>query len=110
MSQSATPPKRKRASKAKRAVPEVPAAVPGPPPVPQEPGSSRFTLEEAFDYFEIPEGDRNPSDSPRNVERAIRSVAFLLEWLSQHGNEPVDGFTAHGLAEILGRCARRVAP
>lgn len=42
--------------------------------------AQRFTLEEAFDYFHISEKkDTDPSTSPRNVERAIRAVAFLLE-------------------------------
>lgn len=70
--------------------------------------TEKFTLEEAFDYFHISEDDRDPSVSSRNLERVVRSVAFLLEWCSEHGNESVEGFTAHGLARILDRCANRL--
>jgi hypothetical protein len=70
--------------------------------------SEKFTLEEAFDYFHISDDDKDPSVSSRNLERAVRSVTFLLEWLSEHGNESVEGFTAHGLARILDRCADRL--
>ena len=77
-----------------------------PPPGPE---LEKFSLSEAFDYFNISDDDRDPSISSMNLERAIRAVAFLLEWLSQHGNESVDGFTAHGLAQILDRCADKVA-
>lgn len=68
----------------------------------------KYTIEEAFSYFNGPAGyaPENADGKVLNVKRAILSAAFLLDWLSTHGNEPVDGFSAHGLAEILNRAAR----
>ncbi len=74
------------------------------PPEPQ-----KVTLAEAFDYFNVPDQSSSPELTEINLERALRSVTFLLEWLSHHGNEAVDGFAAHGLAQVLDRCAERVS-
>jgi hypothetical protein len=82
------------------------------PPAPAKPRRPRkpekVTLEDAFDYFNVPDGADTPELTDINLERALRSVTFLLEWLSHHGNESVDGFVAHGLAQVLDRCAQGV--
>ena len=70
--------------------------------------SEKITLAEAFDYSNIANGEDDPSTSARNNERAIRSVSFLLHWMSQHGNEFVEGMAAHGLATVLYEVAQRL--
>jgi hypothetical protein len=65
------------------------------------PAEIRYTLAEAFDYFHLIDESIDPSSNPLNQERAIRAVAFLMEWMSQHANENVPGCAAHGLAAIL---------
>jgi hypothetical protein len=72
------------------------------------PEPQKFTLAEAFDYFNIPDHSGTPELTDINLERAIRSVSFLLYWMSHHGNEQVDGYVAHGLAYIVERCAEGV--
>ena len=66
-----------------------------------------YTIADAFQYFEIPEEDDGPENSPLNNERCVRAVAFLLHYCSTHGNERVDGFIAEGLAEVLEQCASK---
>jgi hypothetical protein len=44
-----------------------------------------------------------------NVERALRSTAFLLAWNTDNGNEPLDGPVAYGLSRVLDNCAEEVA-
>jgi hypothetical protein len=67
-----------------------------------------MTLEEAFDYFCIPEGRNHSRNSPFNLERAVRAVAFLLHWQSDIGNEDVEGNSANGLAFILEKIAAQL--
>ena len=62
----------------------------------------RFTLEEAFDYFYEADG---MNCQELNLKRAVLSVSFLLRFLSDTGNNPVDGFAANGLACVLEKCA-----
>jgi hypothetical protein len=67
----------------------------------------KFTIAEAFSY------NTEPSDGDSydfHLERAIRSVAYLLELSTEVGNDPVDGFAAYGLSRILQYCADRVRP
>ena len=45
------------------------------------------------------------NDNGLNLEKAIRSVAYLLEWASNLGNDPVDGNLCNGLAVALQKCA-----
>jgi hypothetical protein len=45
------------------------------------------------------------SDYRLDLEKAIRSVAYLLEWSSCDGNQPVDGNAACGLHYLLHQCA-----
>jgi hypothetical protein len=66
----------------------------------------KFTLTDAFDYFNVGDKDE-PSSCAINDERCVRAVAFLLHYLSHHGNEPVAGWIAHGLAHVLEECADR---
>ncbi|MGH9735979.1 MAG: hypothetical protein ACRD8A_15470 [Candidatus Acidiferrales bacterium] len=71
----------------------------------------RFTIEEAFDYFHVPREKRrpgrefSPEGSELNDERCVRSVAFLLNYLSSAGNDDVHGMVAYGLGQILECCA-----
>jgi hypothetical protein len=47
-----------------------------------------FTLDDAFSFYVTSD---DCLESSLNLERAVRSVAFLLHWCSQAGNEPVEG-------------------
>jgi len=62
----------------------------------------RFTLDEAF-YF-----NQNTAKNTFDLEKAIRSVAYLLDWYGQAGNEPVPGRVAQGLSETLNHCAEEI--
>jgi hypothetical protein len=44
-----------------------------------------------------------------NAEKAIRAAAFLLEWSSDVGNEPLDGPLAFGISRVLDQAAAEVA-
>jgi hypothetical protein len=47
------------------------------------------------------------TDNPKkNLEKAILCVAYLLEWGTELGNEPMQGVAANGLNYILRQCAR----
>jgi len=61
-----------------------------------------YTLDEAF-YFH-----QNSGANTLDLEKALNSISYLLNWLSQGGNEPIPGPTAAGLAEALDRCVRDV--
>lgn len=79
-------------------------ASPAPGPAPGAPAEAKYSIAEAFDYFNTPDGEQ-PSASHFNNERCIRAVAFLLHHCSQYGNEDVQGFIAHGLGHVLEQCA-----
>jgi hypothetical protein len=78
-----------------------------------------LTLAESFDWFET-ENTKFYSklhyrdrQSEFNAERAIRSVSFLLNFLSAidsgcPGGDDVEGYRAHGLALILQNVADEV--
>jgi hypothetical protein len=59
----------------------------------------KYSVEEAFDYYYGPKAA--DAHDALNEERAIRAVAFLLTYCSEHGNESLDGNSANGLARIL---------
>jgi hypothetical protein len=61
-----------------------------------------FTLADAFCFHQTE--NRNTFD----LEKAIRSVSYQLDWLSRGGNESVSGISAQGLSETLNRCADEV--
>jgi hypothetical protein len=44
-------------------------------------------------------------DDSLDLEKAIRSIAYLLEWGSALGNEPMNGNAANGLHYLLDKCA-----
>ncbi|MGC2107202.1 MAG: hypothetical protein WA647_19050 [Candidatus Acidiferrum sp.] len=44
-----------------------------------------------------------------NTEKALRAAAFLLEWSSDVGNEPLDGSLASGISRVLDQAAAEVA-
>ena len=68
-----------------------------------------FTLDQAFDCAWQP-GQQDPRAlDTLNVERAVRSVALLLDWASELGNTDVEGRTAGGLADVLNLAAERIA-
>jgi hypothetical protein len=47
------------------------------------------------------------TNNPRtNLKKAILCVAYLLEWGTELGNEPMRGVAANGLNYILRQCAR----
>jgi hypothetical protein len=69
--------------------------------------SEKFTIAEAFSY------NTEPSDGDSydfHLERALRSVAYLLEFSTEVGNDPVDCFAAYGLSRFLQFCANRCRP
>ena len=101
-------PKSAAKSERKRAAVPAVAEVPTPTPNNQAAEPQRFTLADAFDYFEIPDDDY-PSESELNNERCVRAVAFLLHYCSEHGNEPIEGSAAHGLAKVLEKCAADIS-
>jgi hypothetical protein len=77
---------------------------------PESPVSShaeeRFTLTQALDAFYKPDGVDEPT---ANLERALLSVSFLLDYLSEGGNEPFDAVAALGLGGCLFKCAEHMA-
>jgi hypothetical protein len=44
-----------------------------------------------------------------NVEKALRSAAFLLDWSCDSGNEDVDGCLAFGISRVLDQATTEVA-
>ena len=54
------------------------------------------------------EFDYDPGDTTRDVSTGISCVGYLLESLSQAGNEPLDGMTCWGLALALQHYAHDV--
>lgn len=56
-------------------------------------------LVEAFEYME---------EDPIDTQKAIHSIAFLLEWASSSGNDDVDRYAALGLSRLLHGCAARI--
>ena len=43
-----------------------------------------------------------------DTQKAIHAVAYLLEWASESGNQPLEGFAADGLSLVLRKCASAV--
>jgi hypothetical protein len=77
-----------------------------------------WTMEDAFDGLCGPRESPTPTgigvinDTAReelNLERGIRSVAFLLSYVSENGNAEVNGFIAEGLGRCLSFCAKESA-
>jgi hypothetical protein len=72
-----------------------------------------WTLEEAFDGDRGPKGSipaetgiiNDTSREELNLERGIRSVTFLLDYVSEDGNTTIDGYVAQGLMKCLRFCA-----
>lgn len=78
--------------------------------------SRRLSLAERKDGKSIQEGEKaaleafefDGEGSIANCEKAILSVAFLMEWSSNIGNENVDGYAAFGLSKMLRSAAREI--
>jgi hypothetical protein len=64
-----------------------------------------WTMEEAFAWSGFGDVESNGLD----LERGIRSVAFLLHYLSEGGNGEIDGFAAQGLGRCLTFCAKKAS-
>jgi len=64
--------------------------------------SEKFTIAEAFSFNAEPTGT---GSNDFHLERAIRSVTYLLEFCTDTGNYPLNGFAAYGLSQILKYCA-----
>ena len=73
-------------------------------PSAKAPSGNSFTMAEAFDREAIADDEVDPSGSFLNVERSIRSVAFLLRSCSDDGTESIPGDLAAGLSSALGKC------
>jgi hypothetical protein len=43
-----------------------------------------------------------------NVERALKAAAFLIDWSTDTGNEPLDGPLAFAVTQVLDTCAAEV--
>lgn len=70
--------------------------------------SAKLTIENAFNFFYTPY-DSDHGESEFQTERAVRSVAYLLHYLSQYGNTDANGAAADGLAHTLEKCAAGIA-
>jgi hypothetical protein len=44
-----------------------------------------------------------------NLEKALRSAEFLIDWASDIGNKPLDGDLSFGMIQVLGHCAMETA-
>jgi hypothetical protein len=80
-----------------------------------EEDAERFTLADAFSPYREPaktDGDWSEASEDRRIcfdlERGIRAIAFLLDGLTGHGNDPLDPTTALGLSSILAQQAGTV--
>jgi hypothetical protein len=69
---------------------------------------AKYTIADAFDYFNGPVGAERGEYDFQN-ERCVRSVAYLLEYLSNHGNQRIQGADASGLGGVLVFCANQMA-
>lgn len=67
-----------------------------------------YTLDEAFYPGVAVKPENDPRNARLDLEKSIRSVAYLLHILSDCGNCRVDGFTAEGLASALDHCAAQI--
>jgi hypothetical protein len=47
-------------------------------------------------------------DFPIDNQRALYAIAFLLEWGSNTGNDPLDGMASNGLAQLVRKAAADV--
>jgi len=74
---------------------------------PQRTSPEKYTIAQAFDYFYGISDGRWEQFDALNDERALRAVAFLLSYCTQHGNKLLDGNAANGLARIVEYCAER---
>lgn len=59
-------------------------------------------IEEAFNFYYEADGI---DWKELNLKRAALAVSFLLDFLSDGGNEPVNSLVANGLAAVLKKCA-----
>jgi hypothetical protein len=73
--------------------------------LPAHPQEQMWTMEDAFEW----DGFDDLKSAGLDLERGIRSVAFLLQYLSEGGNEEIDGFVAQGLGRCLNFCPEKSA-
>ena len=70
---------------------------------PETPKERRFTLAEAFEY------EQSSASSTLDLEKALRSIAYLMTWSSHYGNERMSASLAMGLADVLEDVSDRVS-
>jgi hypothetical protein len=73
--------------------------------LPEKEPEQMWTMEDAFDW----DGGGDLKSAGLDLERGIRSVAFLLHYLSDAGNETIDGYVAQGLGRCLNFCAKQAS-
>jgi hypothetical protein len=73
--------------------------------LPEAQPEQMWTMEDAFEW----DGYGSLKTDGLDLERGIRSVAFLLEYLSEAGNKEIAGFVAQGLGRCLSFCANKSA-
>jgi hypothetical protein len=74
----------------------------------KQPRPAKYSIEDAFNYFNAPYGSDRGEGEFQN-ERCVRSVAYLLHYLSNYGNSDVDGSAVTGLGRALEACAEEMA-
>jgi hypothetical protein len=47
-------------------------------------------------------------EEPLDTQKAILAIAYLLEWGSEIGNNPLSGAAANGLSQLLKKCSEDV--
>ncbi|HXN99303.1 MAG TPA: hypothetical protein VN881_09540 [Candidatus Acidoferrales bacterium] len=71
--------------------------------LPERPEERMWTMRDAF--AAAPGTMFDLETQELGVERGIRSVAFLLKYMSEDGNEEIEGYVAQGLGLCLDFCA-----
>jgi hypothetical protein len=68
-----------------------------------------FVNDEAVGELKVrDEFDYDPGDLARDVATGLKCVGYLLESLSQNGNEPVEGWILYGFSQALTHYAHDV--
>ncbi len=70
---------------------------------------SRNTVEHQHEAHLAPHQLQYLRSRLMNVEKALRSAAFLIDWTSDVGNKPLDGDLAFAVMVVLGHCETEVA-
>src|ERR1700676_1782132 len=68
----------------------------------RKPKPQSFTLAEAFTY------EQNSSQKTLDLQKAIYSISFLMQYFSEIGNEDPEGMLINGLTYALEKIAREI--